>query len=155
MVFQGKVQQLVGSLQASEGVTPCFAQLYVLDPSMEIAERYNNMTIPSGMTNSQKKILGDILMTVQDVLHKVNPFVRDFKQILEIPAEDLGQGKIIISAKSRPRGEHERRYNAQANLMEVSIVTNCEPHDLVLQQRGGELKQVSDLNPKGMPLHFM
>ena len=76
VIFQGKVQQLVGSLQASEGVTPCFAQLYVLDPSMEIAERYKNMTIPSGMTNSHKKALGDILSTVQGVLHKVNPFIR-------------------------------------------------------------------------------
>ena len=39
-------------------------------------------------------------------------------------------------------------------MQEVRILTNSEPHDLVLQKRGGELQHISDLNPKGMPLHF-
>ena len=37
---------------------------------------------------------------------------------------------------------------------EVSILKNSEPHDLVLQLRGGTLQDISDLNPKGMSLHF-
>ena len=40
------------------------------------------------------------------------------------------------------------------NLQEVSILTNSQPHDLVVQLRGGGLQNISDLNPKGMPLHF-
>ena len=40
------------------------------------------------------------------------------------------------------------------NLQEVSILTNSQPHDLVLQRRGGGLQEISDLNPKGQPLHF-
>ena len=91
---------------------------------------------------------------MQDTLHKVNPFIKDFKQIKDIPINELEHGKIVISAKARPMGEHERRYNPQLNLQEVSILTNSEPHDLVLQMRGGELQTISDLNPKGMPLHF-
>ena len=46
-------------------------------------------------------------------LNKFNPFVRDFKQIMEIPDTDLAEGKIVISAKARPTEEHERRYNQQ------------------------------------------
>ena len=46
-------------------------------------------------------------------------------------------------------------HNEQLNLKEVSILTNSEPHDLVLYQRGGPLQKISDLNPKGMPLHFI
>ena len=42
----------------------------------------------------------------------------------------------------------------QVNLQEVSILTNSQPHDLVVQLRGGGLQNISDLNPKGMPLHF-
>ena len=42
----------------------------------------------------------------------------------------------------------------KVNLQEVSILTNSQPHDLVLQRRGGGLHDISDLNPKGMPLHF-
>ena len=33
-------------------------------------------------------------------------------------------------------------------------MTNEEPHDLVLQKRGGGLQSIHDMNPKGMPLHF-
>jgi hypothetical protein len=154
VIFEGKVQQLVGPLQAQEGEDPCFAQLYVHDPSLETSQRFKNMTIPANMSSSQKRTLEKVLKTVQDVIHNVNPFVKDFKQIIDIPADELGQGKIVLSAKARPSGEHERRYNNQLNLHEVSILTNSQPHDLVLQQRGGALQSISDLNPKCMPLHF-
>ena len=77
----------------------------------------------------------------------------DFKQILELPEENLSGGKIVLSAKA-PTNEHSRRYNLQVNLKEVSIITNETPHDFVLHKRGGGLQFISDLNPKGMPLHF-
>ena len=124
------------------------------NPSLETGLRYSSMMIPVGTSDRQKKILEQVLVKVQDDLHKFNPYVRDFKQIIELDEDQLGQGKIVISAKARPTGQHERRYNDQLNLQEVSILTNSQPHDLVLQQRGGKLQSISDLNPKGMPLHF-
>ena len=53
---------------------------------------------------------------------------------MEINEEELSQGKIVIGTKATPAGEHERRYNVQLNLTEVSILTTSKPHDLVLQQ---------------------
>ena len=154
IIFEGKVQQFVGPLQAQEGETPRFAQLYVHDPKLESSIRFENMSIPECTSNVQKQILRDVLKTIQNALHKHNPFIKDFKQVMDIPKEDLGDGKLIISAKNRPRGEHERRYNQQVNLQEISILRNSEPNDIVIQQRGGPLQIISDLNPKGMPLHF-
>ena len=154
VIFEGKATQLVGPLMATDGEQPCFAQLYVHDPTLECGVRFKNMTIPANMSKAKKNVLERVLTKVQNLLHSHNPFVHDFKQIIEIPVEELGQGKLVISAKARPKGEHERRYNPQMNLQEVSILTNNEPHDLVLQQRGGSLQAISDLNPKGMPLHF-
>ena len=58
--------------------------------------------------------------------------MNDFKKVLEIPPEDLRTGKIVITANARPKGEHQRLYNDQINLQEVSILINSEPHDLVL-----------------------
>ena len=113
VVYEGKVNYLVGPLQAMDGEKPCFAQLYVHDPSLETGLRLSGMSIPAGTSERQKKILQQVLVKVQDDLHKFNPFVRDFKQIAEIDDAELGQGKIIISAKARPTGEHERRYNQQ------------------------------------------
>ena len=45
-------------------------------------------------------------------------------------------------------------YNSPTNLQELSIVTNEQPHDLIVQLREGGFKIISDLNPKAMPLHF-
>ena len=113
VIYEGKVTYLVGPLQAAEGEKPCFAQLYVHDPSLETGLRLSGMTIPAGTSKKQKNILQKVLVQVQTELHKFNPFVRDFKQIMEIADTDLGEGKIVISAKARPNGEHERRYNQQ------------------------------------------
>ena len=154
VVFEGKLTHRVGPLQAAEGQKPCFAQIYVHDPSLETAIRFNNMFIPGNMSEPQKKILKEILEKVQQDLHSHNPFIQDFKQITDMDVDQLGQGKIVISAKKKPTGEHERRYNEQLNLQEVSILTNSQPHDLVLHCRGGGLQTISDLNPKGMPMHF-
>ena len=98
----------MGPLQSEPGITPRFAQLYVLDPALELTQRFSNMSHPLNKTASDKKIMKRHLETVQEVLHTVNPFVSDFKQILDIPAEDLREGKIAISAKARPQGAHER-----------------------------------------------
>ena len=124
IVYEGKVTYLVGPLQAAEGEKPCFAQLYVHDPSLETGLRLSGMTVPAGLSKKQKKILQQVLVKVQDDLHQFNPFVRDFKQIVEIDEAELGQGKIVISAKARPTGEHERRYNQQVSYMHCLITTS-------------------------------
>ena len=95
------------------------------------------MTIPAGMSGPQKQILESVIVKVQEDLHNFKPYIQDFKQIMEIGEEQLGQGKIVISASARPTGQHERRYNEQINLQEVSILPNSKPHDLVLLQQGG------------------
>ena len=58
---------------------------------------------------------------------------------MELPEDALQGGKIVISADARPSHGHERVYNPQVNLQELSIVTN---------------EKISDLNPTAMPLHF-
>ena len=154
VIFQGKVMQFSGPLQAEAGETPVFAQLYVHDPNLQESQRFANMSLPANMSQGQKEMLRGVLRNVQNVLQEVNPFVNDFKQIIEMPDEELAKGILVINAKARPTGEHCRRYNEQTNLKEVSVLTSCQPHDLVLNKRGGGLQTISDLNPKAMPLHF-
>ena len=84
----------------------------------------------------------NVLESVQEVIHEINPFVREFKQIVEIPEEELQGGKIVISAAAPPGQGHARVYNVQANLQKLSIVTNEQPHDLVVQLRGGGLHSI-------------
>ena len=42
----------------------------------------------------------------------------------------------------------------QTDFQELSIVTNEQPHDLVVQLHGGGLRFFSELNQKAMLLHF-
>ena len=154
VIFEGRVMNIVGPMIASVGETPVFAQLYVHDPSLEITQRFRNMSIPASTSSAQKRILCTILSKLQTVMKEVNPYIKDFKQVCEISDEELEQGKIILSAKKKPSVEHSRRYNLQTNLSEISILRNSEPHDLVLRKRGGKLKIIQDLNPHRQPLHF-
>ena len=153
VIFQGRVEHRAGPLLPSDGEEPRFAQLYVHDSDLESSTRFNRMYLPNSVSNTQKITLGEKLEMVQQLLHDCNPFVQDFKQVMDIPDDELSNGKIVISAKN-PRGEHSRRYNEQTNLKEIRILTNSQPHDLVLQKRGGGLQAVNGMNPKGMPLHF-
>ena len=111
------------------------------------------MSIPSSTSKAQKIVLRQVLKVVQDAIHENNPYIKDFKQILEMSDEAISEGKIVISAKG-PSNEHARRYNVPTNLNELCILVNPGNHDLVIHRRGGGLELVSDLNPSSMPLHF-
>ena len=107
VIIQGQVHQYAGPLQARDGETPVFAQLYVQDPSLETTTWFANLTVPSGITEWEKHVLKSILLTLQDALKICNPYVRDFHQIINIPDEQLGSARLVISAKARPQGQHE------------------------------------------------
>ena len=144
----------MGPLLAREGEDPRFAQLFVHDPALEKTARVANMQMPTNLSLQERQIVNSIVENLQEDLKKINPFVKDFRQIVELNPDDLQGGKLIISAKARPQDEHERRYNLTVNLQEVSVLTNSRPHDLIITLRDGGLQVVSDLNPKAMPLHF-
>ena len=61
---------------------------------------------------------------LQETISEVNIYVKDFIQICEIPDEEIINGKLVISCKARPVGEHSRRYNLQGSLSEVSVPTD-------------------------------
>ena len=99
VIFQGKVMHRIGPISHTAGETPHYAQLYVLDSDMESTQRFANMNVPASLSRNQRNVLKQVLEIVQRCLHDVNPFIHDFKQIMEIPGSDLAGGKIVISAK--------------------------------------------------------
>ena len=105
------------------------------------------------MSELENNMMKHLLEKVQEVIHEINPFVREFKQIVEMPEEELQGGKIVISAKG-PADAHDRRYNLPTNLKEVSIIKSSQSNDMVLRQRDGGLRTISELHPKGMSMHF-
>ena len=126
VIFEGKVSQIYGPLQASPDDNPKFAQLYVHDPATEFTIRIANMNLPKTLTSTQVEMIKKVMAKLQMLMKEINPYVKDFIHICEIPDEDLNEGKLVISCKDRPKGTHERTYNQQTSLTEVSILTNSE-----------------------------
>ena len=157
VIFEGKVSQMYGPLLAENGEEPKFAQLYILDPSTQHTTRIKNMSLPASLSKEQVRIITQTMQKLQTLLREVNPFVKDFLHICEIPDDQLKNGQIVLSCKKedRPKDSHERRYNPQQCLSEVSILTNSVPSDVVLRKRGGGLKYIYDLHPDANPLHFV
>ena len=153
VIFEGKVTQYCGPILPDEGQEPRFAQLYVVDPATEHTSRYKNMSL----SKKQATIIRQTLHQLQDLLKEINPFVKDLLHVCEIPDEELKGGRIIISCKKqdRPKNSHERTYNLQQCLTEVSVLTNSVPGDLCLRKRGGGLQQIYDLHPAAQALHFV
>ena len=151
VIFEGKVSQMYGPLMPEINETPRFAKLYVHDPATQHTMRIQNMNLPKTLTIKQVKTITNVM---KKLMEDVNPYVKDFKHICEIPEEEIFEGKLVISCKERPKGTHERRYNKQTSLSEVSVLTNSQPGDLVLRKRGGGLQFVYDIHPSAQPLHF-
>ena len=152
ITFQGQMKHFSGPLLPDDGSKPVFAQLYTHDPHLETTQRFENMVLPAGVSSKQKATIKCILEELESEIKQVNPFVRDFLMIKEMP--NVQEGKLVISASAKPVKEHSRRYNAPTGFSEVSILTTEDKHDIVIHKRGGGLQEVSGLNPKAMPLHF-
>ncbi|WP_416879511.1 AAA family ATPase [Litorimonas sp.] len=157
VTFEGRVTQRSGPLLPNHGEKPVFAQLFLHDPQLETANRLENMNmVIQPMSAPKRQMMRNLVERVETALRQVNPYIKDFVQILEIPDDELGEGHLVISAdrRDRPANTHPRTYNLQSNLKEVSVLTNFQPHDLVIRKRGGGIQRISDLNPSATPLHF-
>ena len=88
-MIQGKAYYYIGPLEVGEGQTPKFASLYVHDPSMEGAQRANNLYLPRGTSQNEQRICDSILQDLQQQLQQHNPYIWDFLQICEIPEDQI------------------------------------------------------------------
>jgi hypothetical protein len=111
VIFEGKIYHLIGPRDPNINETPKFAQLYIHDSADELVIRYESMFIPVNTSNRIKETLKRILEDIVSEIKQFNPFVRDFKMLRDIPSDRFAEGKIVISAKRRPQGQHERVYN--------------------------------------------
>ena len=89
------------------------------------------------------------------MLRDVNPYVKDFLQIAEIPIEDHVDVQFAINPTARPRNEHPRIHNL--NLHEVAVMWNESPGstDLIVSRKSGGCSVVADIHRSFDPLHFV
>ena len=75
---------------------------------------------PEYKTVIQTKL--EVVLQLQDMLHKENHYVRSLKCAVEKMTPEY---KIVIHSHKTPAGEHERRFNATST-SEVAVILSGE-----------------------------
>ena len=155
VIFQGKIYHSLGPRDYAENETPKFAQLYIHDSTDDTTLRYENLYLPLSTSNREKELIKSILENIVPEIKQFNPFARDFKQLRDLPAERFAEGKVVISAKHRPQGAHERVYNEFTNTGEISVLTdgNSNHNDIVIRLNG-VVQSIPERHRAAMPLRF-
>ena len=92
VVFEGKVQIIQGPLIAEDNEQPRFAQIYIHDPATQHTVRVDNMILPKSLSNKQRESISKTMKQLQDLMIEVNPFVKDFLHICEVPDSEIKDG---------------------------------------------------------------
>ena len=138
---QGQVHHTVGSLLPLQNESHKFLQLYFVGNSQAQAEKRQ-----SAVSNMSKDTKIELILQLQEMLHKCNPYVKDFKYVLESHKHSPDY-KVVINETKRPAGSHKGRYNEQA-CNEVAVViaggTFGSNRDIVLETRDKQLKRITE-----------
>ena len=95
--IQGGIYHLIGPLTPEDGQQPRFAQIYCVDPAQQVEHRL--AAVPNTAVER------NILESLQEMLHAVNPFVRQFAAVAS--SNHTTNVRLIF----RPAGLDRRRYN--------------------------------------------
>ncbi|KYO26112.1 hypothetical protein Y1Q_0003864 [Alligator mississippiensis] len=112
---QGQVYHQIGSLMPLLNEEPKFLQIYFMGDNTKQAEQHCNNVI---QTNLQ------VVLQLQDMLHKENNYVHSFKCAMEKMTPEYN---VVIHADKTPAGEYERCFNAPTT-SEVVVILASEQH---------------------------
>ncbi len=107
IVVKGATYHLIGPLIPDKGEHK-FAQLYIIDNQDEqVNQRITNI---GGINSDLNRDL--LLKRLQDLLHKCNPFVTQFKQTISTIKDDNGANLTEYEIRINADGNVDhRRYN--------------------------------------------
>ncbi|XP_044735689.1 uncharacterized protein LOC123297922 [Chrysoperla carnea] len=133
--IQGQIYHKIGSLLPMSNEDHKFLQVYFIgNEEQEIDQRCTNF-------NGLRR---EIIQDVQRILHKYNQLIYIFKTTLDRMISD--DYKIVIRADKRPRGEHERRFNApQVDEVAIVVVDNENTsRDIIVHRRRKGLQRIAE-----------
>ena len=118
--IHGNVYHRIGTaLYPENGVTPSLAQIYVYDAANELANGKSKMPFLSV----------DTLQKLRNMMHFINPYVKDFKTMADLDKDTSG-GLADISMVFRSEGTPDpRRYNTPTHSTEIGVlIINTDNH---------------------------
>ena len=152
-MIQGRACNYIAPLETEENA---WSGLYVHDPEQEGAARTNALYLPPGTSQQERSICEELLIDIQRELLEHNRYVRDFKQICQIPDDQLQEAAFVITEKENPSTAGTRTYTAH-NLSEVSVIMPEEigGREIVLRKRDGGMKHMKDVHRAADHLSFV
>ena len=97
----------------------------------------------------------ELLLKWQEMLHKINPYVRDFKYYMEIDKPQIPNLEIRIHESKKP-GVHPGRLN-KPTYNEIAVVMTGDegnPRDIRLTTREDKLVRINELHRSYDPLQY-
>ena len=145
--IHGSIYHRIGSLTPSLNTTPKFAQLYIHDTDNEIDNRLLNF---SGL---DKKIL----LELQKEMHKLNPYVKMFKQLsLDLIHEP--SIKMVIKSDNKI----DRKIKNLPNISEIAAIIpgdedsfdTCK-RDIIIENKNDNLTHIDQFNSSYDSLQYV
>ena len=152
--YQGRLYHSLGPLVPDPNEQKKCAQFFIHDGSItaeqEAQQRMNS-------SDTTKQLDKSILMELQQMLHRDNRFVKDFKFIGNLPDKDVKDVQFVLRKDKPPKGHHRGRYNLPT-CDEVALININEAlkfGDVKVFKKGGGIQYISEHNPEFDPLHFV
>ena len=173
--IQGKIYHRISAFQPEPGQQPNFGQIYFYDQDEEDEEtrrenevkrrievskartnkggvrHHNDGNPPSGLNE-------DDIRQIQQLLHKVNPFVHSYKAVSKLDPKTIADKRLVLRRDKKPARAHNRQYNLPIASNEIAIITindSLQPSDVIIHRQGGGIWRISELNRCYDPLHYV
>ncbi|EIW59201.1 uncharacterized protein TRAVEDRAFT_147095, partial [Trametes versicolor FP-101664 SS1] len=147
--IHGELCHRSGSLLPAEGNPPSYAQLYIFDPRLALAERVRR----------NANLRRDTLQRIQAMLsatHRYAAIYRHAHEVLSLQ-EDADLAVRLAVQPNRDR----RRYNLPSADDVAVVLPGAEGEtratdgrDIILRRRSGALQRIHEAHPAYAPLHY-
>ena len=148
----GRLSHKIGSLLQPSGVQPKFAQIYIYGGNDIQQAHVRNEA-------NQNKCDTDILITLQGMMRRVNPYYTAFRTAMERLADHPTHTFVLKAHDPKETAEDKRRYNTPITNEVAALylgdedAENCG-RDLIIQSRDGPLTRIDELHRSFLPRHF-
>ena len=153
VILNGEVHQLFG------GINEEVINKYIVDFATlnALFDEPTNTFYPRNISDLDRVYIRELTLRVINILKLVNPYVHDFKMMMERDYSNFTTGTIVLSSKASTNQGHVGRYTPFTNLKEISILLaneDRESKDDVLIAKDGSKQLIRNRNKHSMPLRF-
>eukprot|EP01022_Parablepharisma_sp_SALTPOND_P030442 TRINITY_DN7629_c1_g2_i1.p1 TRINITY_DN7629_c1_g2~~TRINITY_DN7629_c1_g2_i1.p1 ORF type:complete len:1733 (+),score=72.80 TRINITY_DN7629_c1_g2_i1:935-6133(+) len=143
---QGTIHHSIGSIDPSESDTPKFLQIFFYDPASEVDNRLNCFS----------DLNREILQSLQDMLHNVNPYYSELKTLMEEMKDKAVEDYSIIikAAPSVSPAYNPPTVPEIAALLPIEY-DQADCRDILLYKRGGTVRRIDQNHISYDPLLYV